>query len=156
MRGGTSATVNGLGSFGDPQDMSGWPSEETTPLSPRLATAVVLATTLLLMAGVGLLVFDHSPDEGAPPEVNWNVTVEERPILHHRGGDPVRCDLVSVGGDAGSDETLCHYFDGQTVGPGDSAALDDVSPTGGSITLVWYDVETGRSVPIAELDIPSG
>lgn len=134
--------------------MSTWPSDGERDVSPLTSVAIVLVVTAILIAVVGLFVFDLTADEGAPPEVQWELTVDEHPVLHHGGGDPVRCELITVEGALGTGNDLCAYFDETVIEAGQSARLTDVPSTSGSITLEWYDVETDRSIPIAELEMP--
>lgn len=130
--------------------MDTWPHADERPVRPVVGAIIFFAFTLLLVAIVGLTVFDLTEDEGAPPQVNWNLTNGDQPLLQHDGGDEVQCDRVSVEGSLGSGQTLCAFFDEELIVSGDAARLMATDGQSGSIELVWHDVETGRSFTLIQ------
>ncbi|MFW6153133.1 MAG: type IV pilin [Halobacteriota archaeon] len=121
------------------------------PMPTREAVVFVLGVTLVLTAIVGFVLFDFTEEEHVP-QVRWTLADEDGPVLHHDGGDPVRCDRIRVEGDLGRGEDLCTCFDDQLIEEGDSARLMDPEGTAGTIVLAWHDVETDRTIPLAQFE----
>lgn len=119
-------------------------------LSLIVGVTILLAFTLVLVIAVGGVLFDFAEDEGTPPEVNWEFEPSDPPVLTHGGGDSVDCDRIFLGGDLGTGESLCTYFDGDVISEGDSTSLMPVGNTTGTITLEWEDRETGQVYPLVE------
>lgn len=131
-------------------DGIGSASQQPNRLSTAIGVAIILALTLLLVAGVGAVLFDLEPDEGGPPEVAWEVEAADPPVLIHNGGDDVDCERVLLGGTLGTGENLCTYFDGPVISDGDSAELEGITPRNGTIVLKWEYTETGQIIEFTE------
>ena len=119
-------------------------------LTVAVGVVIIIALTLLLVAGTAAVLFELAPDEGGPPEVAWQIDPGDPPVLTHGGGDPVDCERVLLGGELGDGESLCTYVDEPVITEGDTVLLTGFEGRSGTIVIQWKDVETGQVVDLTE------
>jgi len=129
--------------------MEGGISSNSSTRGVLLGVAVMLIVTLIAVAAVGVFLFDFETEEPVP-QVIWTLSNGETPTLHHEGGDEVRCERITVGGELGTGETLCAFFTEETVTEGASAQLMDTGSQEGTIVLYWYDEETQQNIALVQ------